>query len=98
MALRIRLARHGAKKHPFYRIVVANSEAKRDGRFLEIVGTYDPQQEPAQIRIKKDLLAKWQSRGGKTDDHRGQPAEKSGRAGSLREQYRSWPTFKGAKD
>mgnify|MGYP001034676064 CR=1 FL=1 len=65
MALRIRLARHGAKKHPFYRIVVANSEAKRDGRFLEIVGTYDPHQKPAQIRIKKELLAKWQSRGAK---------------------------------
>ncbi len=65
MALRIRLARHGAKKHPFYRIVVANSEAKRDGRFLEIIGTYDPHQNPAAIRIKPDLLAKWQGRGAK---------------------------------
>jgi small subunit ribosomal protein S16 len=65
MALRIRLARHGAKKHPFYRIVVANSEAKRDGRFIDIIGTYDPNRDPAQIAIKKDLLEHWQSRGAK---------------------------------
>lgn len=65
MALRIRLARHGAKKHPFYRIVVANSDAKRDGRFIDIVGTYDPNRHPAQISIKKDLLEHWQSRGAK---------------------------------
>ncbi|MGQ9921693.1 MAG: 30S ribosomal protein S16 [Desulfobacca sp.] len=65
MALRIRLARHGAKKRPFYRIVVANSEAKRDGRFLEIIGTYDPHRQPAAITVKKDLLAQWQSRGAK---------------------------------
>lgn len=65
MALRIRLARHGAKKRPFYRIVVANSEAKRDGRFLEIIGTYDPNQNPALITIKPEVLAKWQTRGAK---------------------------------
>jgi len=65
MALRIRLARHGAKKRPFYRIVVANSEAKRDGRFLEIIGTYDPNQNPAAITVKADLLAQWQERGAK---------------------------------
>lgn len=65
MALRIRLARHGAKKRPFYRIVVANSEAKRDGRFIAILGTYDPNRNPAAVTIKKDLLAQWQSRGAK---------------------------------
>lgn len=65
MALRIRLARHGAKKRPFYRIVIANSEAKRDGRFIDIVGTYDPNRNPAAIELKKDLLAQWQSRGAK---------------------------------
>jgi small subunit ribosomal protein S16 len=65
MALRIRLARHGAKKHPFYRIVVTNSEAKRDGRFLDIIGTYDPNRDPAQIAVKKDLLEHWQGRGAK---------------------------------
>jgi small subunit ribosomal protein S16 len=65
MALRIRLARHGAKKRPFYRIVVANSEAKRDGRFIEIIGTYDPNRDPAAISVKEELLAQWQSRGAK---------------------------------
>ncbi|MCL6621720.1 MAG: 30S ribosomal protein S16 [Syntrophobacterales bacterium] len=68
MALRIRLARYGAKKRPFYRIVVANSESPRDGRFLEIVGTYDPRQEPAAISIKEERLALWESRGAKPTD------------------------------
>nr|MDJ0812068.1 30S ribosomal protein S16 [Desulfobacterales bacterium] len=49
MAVKIRLARHGAKKRPFYRIVVADSEAPRDGRFLETVGTYNPLRDPAEI-------------------------------------------------
>ncbi|MBW1992401.1 MAG: 30S ribosomal protein S16 [Deltaproteobacteria bacterium] len=68
MALRIRLARYGAKKRPFYRIVVSNSEAPRDGRFLEIVGTYDPNQTPAAINIKEEVLARWQSRGAQPTD------------------------------
>ena len=68
MALRIRLARYGAKKRPFYRIVVANSEAPRDGRFLEIVGTYDPNQKPAVITIKEEVLSQWESRGAKPTD------------------------------
>lgn len=63
MAVRIRLARLGRKKRPFYRIVVADSEAKRDGRFLEVVGTYDPLQEPAAISIKLDKLRAWLDRG-----------------------------------
>ncbi len=68
MALRIRLARYGAKKRPFYRIVVSNSEAPRDGRFLEIVGTYDPRQNPAAITIKEEALSHWESRGAKPTD------------------------------
>ena len=63
MALRIRLARFGAKKRPFYRIVVSNSESPRDGRFLEIIGTYDPRQEPAAVKVKEDLLSLWLGRG-----------------------------------
>ncbi len=63
MAIRIRLARHGSKKRPFYRIVVANSESQRDGRFLEIVGTYDPTSQPAAVTFKDDKLAKWLGRG-----------------------------------
>ena len=63
MAIRIRLARHGAKKRPFYRIVVANSTCKRDGRFIEIVGTYDPARQSDMVTLKEDKLAKWLSRG-----------------------------------
>jgi small subunit ribosomal protein S16 len=68
MALRIRLARFGAKKRPYYRIVVTNSESPRDGRFLEIIGTYDPRQEPAAVTVKEDLLSLWLSRGATPTD------------------------------
>lgn len=68
MALRIRLARYGAKKRPFYRIVVANSESPRDGRFLDIIGTYDPRQEPAAVTVKDDLLSHWMGRGATPTD------------------------------
>ena len=63
MAVRIRLSRHGRKKKPFYRIVVASAEAARDGKFLEIVGTYDPLQNPAAITIKQDKLQAWLDKG-----------------------------------
>ena len=68
MALRIRLARFGAKKRPFYRIVVTNSESPRDGRFLEIIGTYDPNQDPAVVTVKEDLLSQWVSKGATPTD------------------------------
>ncbi len=63
MAVKIRLARHGVKKKPFYRIVVANSEARRDGRFLEIVGTYNPLREPAEVTLKDDRVKYWMDQG-----------------------------------
>jgi len=65
MALKIRLARLGAKKKPFYRIVVADSAARRDGRFLEVVGHYDPNQNPAKVTLKKELVDLWLARGAK---------------------------------
>ncbi|MDR1677630.1 MAG: 30S ribosomal protein S16 [Deltaproteobacteria bacterium] len=65
MALKVRLARLGAKKKPYYRVVVADSTAKRDGRFLEIVGFYDPNKNPAYIEIKKELLDSWVAKGAK---------------------------------
>ncbi|ADH85871.1 30S ribosomal protein S16 [Desulfurivibrio alkaliphilus] len=68
MAVRIRLTRMGRKKKPFYRIVVADSEAKRDGRFLEVVGTYDPMQNPAAVNIKQDRVADWLAKGAKPTD------------------------------
>ncbi|VFQ45726.1 30S ribosomal protein S16 [Desulfoluna butyratoxydans] len=63
MAVKIRLARGGAKKKPFYRIVVADSEARRDGRFLEIVGTYDPLKDPAKVTVKHDRVGYWLGEG-----------------------------------
>lgn len=68
MAVKIRLARHGAKKKPFYRIVVADSESPRDGRFIETVGTYDPVQQPAAVDIKADRLNYWLSQGATPTD------------------------------
>ena len=68
MAVKIRLARHGAKKKPFYRIVVADSEHPRDGRFLENVGTYDPLIDPAKITIKSDRVKYWIDQGAKPSD------------------------------
>jgi small subunit ribosomal protein S16 len=63
MGVRIRLARHGAKKKPFYRIVVADSESPRDGRFLEKVGTYDPLKDPAEILLNPDRIKYWMEKG-----------------------------------
>lgn len=59
MAVKIRLARRGAKKKPFYRVVVADSESPRDGRFLEVVGTYDPLKNPAAVTFKKERIEYW---------------------------------------
>ena len=63
MAVRIRLARMGAKKRPFYRLVAADSEAPRDGRFLEILGSYDPMKDPALITVQKEKVNSWLDNG-----------------------------------
>lgn len=63
MGVKIRLARHGAKKRPFYRIVVADSEAPRDGKFLEKVGTYNPAQDPAAVDLKAERVRYWIDKG-----------------------------------
>jgi len=63
MAVRIRLTRLGRKKKPFYRIIVADSERKRDGKFLDVVGTYDPLQDPAAITIDNEKLQEWMGKG-----------------------------------
>jgi small subunit ribosomal protein S16 len=65
MALAIRLRRHGARKRPFYRIVVADSRAPRDGRFVDLVGTYDPNHDPPKITFKSELLERWLRLGAK---------------------------------
>ncbi|RUM88649.1 MAG: 30S ribosomal protein S16 [Thermodesulfatator sp.] len=68
MAIRLRLTRGGRKKKPFYRIVAANSEARRDGRFLEILGTYDPLKDPAEVKLDAEKVKKWLDRGAKPSD------------------------------
>ena len=68
MAVKIRLARLGAKKKPFYRIVVADSEARRDGRFIEVVGTYNPLKDPAEVTFKSERVAYWMGEGATPTD------------------------------
>jgi small subunit ribosomal protein S16 len=57
--VKVRLSRHGAKKHPYYHIVVTDSENRRDGRYIEQIGTYDPSKPPAEARVSEDRLAYW---------------------------------------
>ena len=64
MAVSIRLTRGGAKKKPFYRIVVADSRCKRDGRFLEIVGHFDPKSRPESISLQIERIKEWTQKGG----------------------------------
>lgn len=59
MAVKLRLKRMGAKKQPFYRIVAADSRSPRDGKFIEILGTYNPIVEPAEIKLEEELVLKW---------------------------------------
>ena len=59
----IRLARYGAKKKPFYRIVVADSRSPRDGRFIDLLGIYDPKKNPAVVQFKTDKLNQWLQQG-----------------------------------
>ncbi len=65
MSVRIRLTRKGTKKKPFYRIVAADVEAPRDGKFLEALGTYNPMIEPALITLKEDRINYWLGEGAK---------------------------------
>ena len=63
MAVKLRLMRMGAKKKPFYRVVAADSRTKRDGKYIELVGTYNPVTEPAEIKINEEVALKWLSEG-----------------------------------
>ena len=63
MQVKIRLARHGTKKRPFYRVVVASSESPRDGRFITQVGVYDPRVKPSRIEFKQEKLIDWLRKG-----------------------------------
>ena len=63
MAVKIRLKRMGQKKAPFYRIVVADARSPRDGRFIEEIGTYDPNQEPSAFKVDEEAAKKWLNNG-----------------------------------
>lgn len=68
MAVKIRLRRMGAKRAPFYRVVVADSRYPRDGRFIEEIGTYDPTKDPAIVNIDSEKAKKWISNGAQPTD------------------------------
>ena len=68
MAVKIRLKRMGAKKKPFYRIVVADSRSPRDGKFIEEIGFYNPVVEPKEIKIDAEKAMKWLNNGAKPTD------------------------------
>lgn len=68
MGVRIRLTRMGAKKKPFYRVVAADTRMPRDGRFLEILGTYNPLKEPAEIKIDSEKILNWLRKGAKPSE------------------------------
>ena len=63
MAVKLRLTRVGSKKNPIYRVVAADSRAPRDGKFLEIVGRYNPQTEPSTIELDEDKVREWLAKG-----------------------------------
>ncbi len=68
MSVKIRLTRQGTKKRPFYRIVAADTQFPRDGRFLEVLGTYNPMTEPASVTLKQDRIDYWLGTGAKPSD------------------------------
>lgn len=68
MAVKIRLARFGSKKAPFYRIVVADSRSPRDGRYIERVGTYNPRTQPSDIQVNEEKAREWLGKGAQPTD------------------------------
>ncbi|MBR0045223.1 MAG: 30S ribosomal protein S16 [Synergistaceae bacterium] len=78
MAVRIRLSRQGKKKAPFYRLVVADSRAPRDGKFIELIGTYNPMTDPAAVTIDEDRALYWLGQGASPSDTARGPLKKQG--------------------
>jgi len=68
VAVRIRLKRMGAKKRPFYRVIVADARAPRDGRFIDTLGTYNPLTDPADVKLDSEKVRLWLSRGAQPSD------------------------------
>ncbi|MCR5829536.1 MAG: 30S ribosomal protein S16 [Lachnospiraceae bacterium] len=78
MAVKIRLRRMGAKKNPFYRIIVADERSPRDGRFIEEIGTYDPGKEPSDYKIDEEAAKKWLGNGAQPTEIVGKLFKKAG--------------------
>lgn len=78
MATKIRLARAGAKKRPFYQIVVADERSRRDGRFIENMGTYDPTKNPAAVKLNEEKIIAWLGKGAQPTDTVRQLLKKAG--------------------
>jgi len=68
LSVKIRLTRMGAKKKPFYRIIVADSRSPRDGRFIEKIGLYDPKSDPSKIEVDREKALEWIKKGAKPTD------------------------------
>ena len=86
MAVKLRLMRMGKTKQPTYRVVAADSRSPRDGRFIEIVGTYEPRQEPSKIVIDNEKALAWLRKGAQPTD----------RVQKILEQSGAWAEFKGS--
>ena len=76
--LMIRLARVGARKQPYYRVVVIDKERARNGRSVEVVGTYNPRTNPASVDLKRDRIDHWVSKGAQVSDRVGKLLQKAG--------------------
>jgi small subunit ribosomal protein S16 len=78
MATKIRLQRHGAKKRPFYQVVIADERSRRDGRFIENLGYYDPTKNPAIIKLNVEKVISWLDKGAQPTDTVNQILKKEG--------------------
>ncbi|BAV92437.1 30S ribosomal protein S16 [Candidatus Desulfovibrio trichonymphae] len=68
MAVKLKLTRLGSKKHPFYRVVAATDETRRDGRPLDFLGYYNPMVDPAEVKLDADKIREWLARGAEATD------------------------------
>ena len=78
MAVKMRLKRMGQKKAPFYRVVVADARSPRDGRFIEEIGTYDPNQEPSLVTVNEEAAKKWLANGAQPTETVGKLLKQAG--------------------
>lgn len=85
MAVKIRLTRKGKKKKPFYRIVAADTRMPRDGRYIELLGTYNPLVQPAVVELEKDRILEWLKTGAQVSDTVGDILRKAGIPQQLKE-------------